>query len=195
MITERSGGIHPPYEAFYLQSIYYAADRCIESFERYDAHRESGKPGVDQVSSVHEALGHAGSVSRFFWPSGLGGGRSQQLKELAAARAKLLRESYEISDDSPLKDRHLRDSLEHFDERLDKYLLTSTAGQYMPVPRVGDSTNRAAHEHIFKLLDPERDTFVILDEAFHFASLRHEVTRVLLKSRELIQTTGRLVRR
>jgi len=52
-------GIFGLYEAFYIHSIMFTADRCLASFENYDLLRREGGPGVDQVSAVHEALGHA----------------------------------------------------------------------------------------------------------------------------------------
>jgi hypothetical protein len=179
-IIEASEGIHPPYEAFYIHSVMYAADRCIESFERYDASRAQGRPAPDQVSAVHEALGHAGAVSRFFWPSGAGPKRPKALRELASARAAKLRAAFQLTDASALKDRNLRDALEHFDERIDEYLLGSEAGQYTPVPRVGDSGALPnATDHVFKLVDPDRACFLILDHKFDFGGIRAEVALIL----------------
>ena len=49
-------GIYPLYEAFYIHSIMYSADRVLEAFERYDAAHGSNASGQDQVSPVVEFL-------------------------------------------------------------------------------------------------------------------------------------------
>lgn len=86
-ITAEWGGIFAAYEAIYIHSVMYTADRCLEAFERYDQSRESGAPGVDQVSYVHEALGHAASLSRYFWTSGAGPRTPAHIRALKEARA------------------------------------------------------------------------------------------------------------
>lgn len=104
-----------------------------------------------------------------------------------------LRAAFNLTGDSPLRDRSLRDSLEHFDERLDKYLLTSDAGQYMPLPRVGDSEGLPdGNRHIFKLLDPDRSVFMVLDAKFDFAPVRAEVARVLIEAGRMSRSGDRL---
>lgn len=100
-----------------------------------------------------------------------------------------------MTDDSPLKDRSLRDALEHFDERLDRYLLSSDAGQYMPAPTIGDSEGLPnGRDHIFKLVDPKTESFVVLDSKFNFGAIRKEVTRILLDARRMSQNGDRLRR-
>lgn len=192
-IVSESKGIHPPYEAFYIQAIMYTADRVLEAFERYDAAREQSAAGPDQVSPVHEALAHAASLSRYFWPSGAGPRMRRSLKDLKEARAETLRVAFRVTNASPLKDRSLRDALEHFDERLDRYLLSSDAGQYIPLPRVGDSRGLPASGiHVFKLVDHALQQFVVLDRTFAFAPIRQEATRILLAAREMSKTGDRL---
>ena len=188
-------GIFAPYEAFYIHSILYSADRVLEAFERYESLRSKAAPGPDQVSAIHEALGHAASLSRFFWPSGAGPKKSVAQKALSSTRAKKLREAFRLTDTSALKDRSLRDALEHFDERLDAYLLTSDAGQYAPLPRIGSADGLPAPGiHIFKLVDPDAQEFVILDRKFNFGRVRAEASTILLKARQMSQAGDRLPR-
>ena len=195
-IADEWQGIFATYEAFYIQSIMYTADRCLESFERYDKLRRDGGAGVDQVSAVHEALGHAASLSRYFWQSGAGPRKRPKMSALQKARAQKLRDAFGLSDSSALRDRSLRDSLEHFDERLDEYLLRSGAGQYLPLPRVGDSDGLPdGIKHIFKLVDPERQVFVILDRRFEFGPILAEVEQILLAARRLSENGDRLPHR
>jgi hypothetical protein len=171
----------------------YAADRSIEAFERYDALRAAEASGPDQVSAIHEAMGHAASLSRFFWPSGAGPRTRAAFRDLKTARAAKLREAFAVTESSPLRDRSLRDALEHFDERIDVYLLSSDAGRYMPVPRIGESKDLPnGVDHVFKLVDPTVECFVILDRKFSFGEVRSEVARILLEARRMSRTGDRL---
>jgi hypothetical protein len=192
--VDHYSGIFPPYEAFYIHSIMYEADRVLAAFEQYGELRSKDASWPDQVSAIHEALGHAGALSRFFWPSRSSRFVSKSIQALREARAGKLRLAFRMGDESPLKDRRLRDALEHFDERLDKYLLTSGAGEYAPVPRIGDSEGLPdGANHVFKLVDPSRSTFLILDVKLQFGGIREEAARVLLETRRMMQNGARLL--
>jgi hypothetical protein len=193
LITEQYAGIHPPYETFYIRSVIYSAGRAREAFERFTVAKAAGDTNENQVSAIHEALGHAGSLSRFFWPSGLGG--RGKLKGLKTARAKKLREAFGLTDNSPLKDRRLRDFLEHFDERLDEYLLRNDAGYFFPDAMIGEvelADERAGH--IFKLVDPRSSCFVLLGEKHFFQGIQTEVYSIYDLAVEMDKSGCRLRR-
>jgi len=180
IITKQYAGIHPPSEAFYINSILYSAGRAREAFQRFDVARSLNDTEAFQVSSVHEALGHSGALSRFFWPSYYKK-ESKALRSLKEQRAKKLRAAFALTDTSALRDRGLRDFLEHFDERLDQYLLRHDSGYFFPGAQIGDSSLALADDpkgHIFKLVDPSTCCFVLLGEKHYFADLRKEVERV-----------------
>lgn len=193
LIADEWGGIYPLHEAFYIHSIIYSASRAGDAFQRFDIARAVNDTEENQVSAVQEALGHAGALSRFFWPSGLRAGAAQPLKRLRAARATKLRAAFNLTDESPLRDRNLRDSLEHFDERLDSYLLTNDAGYFFPLARIGRAelaTQETAH--IFKLVDPATSSFVCLGMWYDFGLLRREVARVHELAVAMDEVGGRL---
>jgi hypothetical protein len=166
-------GIFPPFLAFYVQSILYNAERSIAAFRRFDiAVERSAAPGLI-VSTVQEALTHAGALSRFFWPVKKG-------DSLATARGERLRELFSLSEASPLKSRKLRNAFEHFDEDLDRFLLYDRFGYFFPGPLVDDHT--LADEvigNIFKLVDPVHGICVLLGKKFEFLPVRSEVQRIL----------------
>ena len=62
--------------------------------------------------ALHSCVSAGASLSKLFWP----------LRRDASARGETLRSSLSVRDDSPLRSRAIRDGLEHFDERLDRYL-------------------------------------------------------------------------
>ncbi len=70
----------------------------------------------------------AAMISKVLWPGQMrrsSGEDEQQFdrrKQLAENRGPALRKVLGVSDDSPLKNRAVRDAIEHFDERLDRRL-------------------------------------------------------------------------
>jgi hypothetical protein len=195
-IASEWDGIYPAYEAFYIQSILYAAGRADAAFECFELARIQGESDAAQVSAIHEALGHAAGLSRFFWPSALGGRRAAALLGLRQARAAVLRAAFALDDDSPLRDRNLRDSLEHFDEKLDSYLLANTTGYFFPDPMVdyADIVDENVG-HIFKLVDPQRSIFVILGQKFDCGTVSREVSKVLKFVEAMARSGARITRK
>jgi hypothetical protein len=185
LLTNKFAGINPPSEAFYIRSILYSASRARNAFERFAEVRSTAVQDQDQVSLIHEALGHAASLSRFFWPSKLGGRKTKVLTSLKEARAARLRQSFELGENSHLKNRKLRDFLEHFDERLDQYLLRNDSGYFFPDAMIGEATLADDPSgHIFKLVDPTALCFVLLGEKHFFEGIREEVFRIYDRARE-----------
>jgi hypothetical protein len=187
LVIGQYGGILPQYEAFYIVSILYAADRCEDAFQRFDAAVTATGSDAVIMATAQEALTHAGVLSRFFWPMKNGA--------LSVARGKRLREAFNLDDSSPLKWRRLRNSFEHFDEDLDRFLLIDRVGCFFPGPMIG--SHQLADEklaNIFKLIDPEQGVCVVLGEKFEFRPIRTEVQRVLALAQEMNAQGSRLRR-
>lgn len=164
-------GIQPHYIAFYIEAIFYAAERGKIAFDRFTKLVSTGGTASDIVASAHEGLGHAAALSRFFF--------SVDKRALARARAGQLRQIFAVGNGSALQDRDLRNALEHFDERLDDYLLEDIAGYLFPAPQVGDAS--LADDpigYIFRLVDPATETFVLLGKKHVFGAMRAEVARI-----------------
>ena len=80
------GGIQPMHTPFYTLSIGYSAERCLSAFDLYERLLESNAEPAALISAVQEAVGHAGALSRYFWPSPSGKRNNQY--ELKLARGK-----------------------------------------------------------------------------------------------------------
>lgn len=188
IIADDFGGIYPPHEAFYIEAIVYAAGRAVEAFDRYDAAVAEGSDYNAIVSNIHEALSHTAAVSRFFWPP-----RSKS--SIPQRRSQKLREAFKITDGSPLSARDVRNTLEHFDEQLDDYLLNDPVGLLFPGALVG-TASLADEElgHIFRLVDPKASIFVLLGRKYPYGDLRRAVAAVYQLSREAAGHGGRLPR-
>ncbi|UYO46327.1 hypothetical protein KQX63_10070 [Rhodopseudomonas palustris] len=75
---------------------------------------------------------------------------------------------------------------EHFDERLDEYLLGDIAGYILPSPMVEDSDLAdEAISHVFRLVDPKTKTFVLLGKKYPFGPMHDEITRIAELSRAM----------
>lgn len=178
LVATEWGGVVPYFREIYGRALYHSASRALHAFERFDAALQV-KDESEAVSSVHEALGHCGNLSRYFWPSRQNSKRNSPFAALAEARGAKLRESFGVTDNSPLKDRTLRDSLEHFDERLDRYFLGLDSGMIFPDPMIGPyKMAKFQYDHIFKLVDPNENIFVVLGVEFRYGTLRPEVQRI-----------------
>jgi len=194
LIAEKYDGILPYFEAFYLISIHYSSDRCLESFYHYQQLKNEDDVIPDYIISVvQEAIGHAAALSRYFWPSP-GGTKSQKnLQELRLKRGKKLRESFNLDDTSPLFNRELRNAWEHFDERLDSYLAGMDSGMFFPNCQIGShKLSDDPVDQYFKLLDIEAECLVLMGTKYFFAPIRYEVERIFAKNTEFFKNGARL---
>jgi|JI6StandDraft_1071083.scaffolds.fasta_scaffold30033_2 hypothetical protein len=164
----------PPYMiAMYANCVRIEAELAVRSFmASYQAHERNGH--ADQiVGLLQDALNHCAAISRYFWPTSKG--------NFSETRGEALRAHFRIADDSPLHDRDLRNSLEHFDERLDKWVLGNPVGPIIASPIVAKiEITQDGFGHVFKLLDPETDTLVLLGAVHEFGDLSREVSRLAM---------------
>jgi hypothetical protein len=65
----------------------------------------------------------ASDISKFFRPTAPRRKSPRELKEYTKQRAKALRDKYGINESDPFLSRNLRDHFEHYDERLDEFIL------------------------------------------------------------------------
>lgn len=185
VIVEQFEGIVPYFEAFYLESLIYAAGRAVGAFERFDSAVQDGASPAIIVANVHEALTHSAAVSRFFWPA-------RQIP-ITAARASKLRRAFRLDDVSALYSRGLRNVLEHYDEHLDRFLSEHRIGYFFPGPMVASAAlNDDQLGNVFRLVDPQTQEFVLLGAKYPFGPMREAVQDVHTKAWAMIGDRGRL---
>lgn len=174
-IIKEHDGIFPPFNAFYVHSILYAANQAAKAFERYELAVNERQDPETIFSEVQEGLLHSAALSRFFWPGG-------KVGALSRTRGANLRRKFDLEENSPLRDRQLRNAFEHFDEYLDQFLLENEIGSFFPTPMVADHTLADDQlGNIFKLVDPAHQICVLLGKKFEFYPIRVEVNKVLKK--------------
>ena len=83
-----------------------------------------------------------------------------------------------MTDESPLKDRELRNCIEHFDERLDHYLSKLIIGHIIP-SYVGEAPEKCeVPQHIFRAYYSDIGTFVILGARYKIQPIVDEIFRL-----------------
>ncbi|WP_421848568.1 hypothetical protein [Marinomonas sp.] len=180
---ETCDGIQPMHLVFYEQSIHYSAERCLNAFARYDSMIDSDE-AYELISAVQEAIGHSAALSRYFWPTSMG--KKKEIPEQLAmrqSRGLKLKKIFGVTDDSPIANRDIRNAWEHFDEKLDTYLISNDAGLFFPSPMIAH--HAIADEptgKVFKLIDPTNEVLILLDKRFFYRPIRDEVERIFKKS-------------
>jgi len=172
------GGIQPPHLVFYMESIRFNVNAAMNSIEflaefiemsneskgEYEMTRKLQTNILDHLQNV---LTHAASLSRYFWPSKPG------KNSLHEERAKTLRGHFGLDEKSPLRNRKLRNQLEHFDENLDNYLWSkSLVGNVIPAYVGGEVDNNGVPTHMFR-------AFYIDSGIFETLGVRHEVQPIV----------------
>jgi hypothetical protein len=174
-------GIWPSYEAFYIRAMLFNTRSAVESIEyvakslatlsqdtRDDSLQHLDKSGV--LDELQNIIFQAAALSRYFWPA-----RHRQGHD---ARAKQLREALGVTDDNALRNRDLRNEIEHFDEKLDAYLSQGIAGYIFP-EFVGTLPEKGGvPAHFFRAYYLDVGIFETLGKRYKLVPIANEISRV-----------------
>jgi hypothetical protein len=122
-------------------------------------------------ASIQNCLAASANIAKSLW--GQGG-------KLAAERA-AIRQSLNIGDDSPFAATDLRNHLEHFDERLDRWHRTSVRHNYADFI-IGPAANTISGMEpgdIFRHFDPNTQEVIFWGEHHSLAPLRDALVNLL----------------
>ena len=148
------------------------------SFKKYyKLLKKTDEPSV-LIGQIQEAVSHAASLSRYFWPP-INKKSNEAIQDLRNFRAKQLRGDFRLADTSALTNRDLRNEFDHFEEKLDIYLLSTDSGYFFPTPIIG--SHQLADDpisRIFKLLDVKTECLVLLNKKFFFQPIYEEVEKI-----------------
>ncbi|MDB4902389.1 MAG: hypothetical protein JWQ63_1670 [Mucilaginibacter sp.] len=183
-MEEEQMGIWPPHEAFYLESMLTVTRTAMYALGRLQVSLKAWSEGLpvndyEIIDYVQNLIIGAGAISRYFWPS--------DKKPIHQNRAKALRDAFDIKDDNPLKDRKVRNFVEHFDENLDEFLakfpigvfMPSFVGERPPEQQVRTSLFRAYYvdDHTFHALEHEYAMLPIIKELHGLHQLLEQAAR------------------
>lgn len=149
----------------YAVAVGYVARQATMAFARMDRLLGLSAADPDVFCALHEAINHAGNLSKLFFPP-------KRKDQFAQARGAAMREYFHVPQDSPLNDRSLRDTLEHYDERLDEFFLMFEGGVLVPTPTIADLPMvREVAGEIFIVIDPAKKRAAILGRIFEYGPL------------------------
>lgn len=169
---EETFEVWPPYETFYIQAMLYNARSAVEStlvvsgllkqISANDRWRHSDNNQL--LNHLQNIVIQGGALSRYFWPS-----RTSYKK-----CAQFLRDALQIKDTSPLRDRDLRNRMEHFDERLADYLKDGVVGNIYP-SYVGPCMDSDIPTHMFRAYYFDIGEFEMLGKRYAIQPLADEI--------------------
>lgn len=174
-------GIHPPFEAFYIECMLWHSMSATRSIEKVTAwldlvkandQRSLQLPKAELFESLQNIVHQAAALSRYFWPA------PRKPNPAHTTRAATLLQAFGLNDKSPLYNRDLRNGLEHFDEKLDLYLAQDHVGQFVPDHVDYQEPQSEVPLHIFKAFYTHPLVFVLLGVRYEMAPLVNEVQRI-----------------
>lgn len=123
----------------------------------------------------------AAMISKVLWPGQMRKASSEdkqqfeRRKQLSEVRGPALREALGVSNNSPLKNRAVRDAIEHFDERLDRRLsspnrniILNSLGPLNMIHIEGETEPFYLHHY-----DPETTKYTILGDSMSIAEVEN----------------------
>lgn len=178
-MTAAVHAIWPPYEIFYISSMQFNCQSAVRSVARVSRMFEKlpPQPSHDDIAALpsqsilnelQNVVVQGAALSRYFW----------SVRKGHENRAEYLRRAFSVDKSSPLYDRNLRNAIEHFDERLDKYLGTGIVGYIFAEfvgPRPADD---GVAGHFFRAYFVDVGVFRLLDEEYPVEPLIQEILRV-----------------
>ncbi len=192
---ENEFDIHPPYEAFYIESMYGHTNSALDAVYKVGEWIRlvvEDDPKALELSkeALFQELQHiiqqAASISKYLWPIRKGP------QGLHKKRGRKLRQSLGVNDDSALKSRELRDHLEHFDEKLDIYLANNFVGEFVPQDVRAEFPFSEVPLHIFKGFYINPRIFVLLGNHYELIPIVAELEKIHNQLGECINNGYRL---
>lgn len=189
------GGIWPPHEAFYIESMLHSTQAALRAAEEVRGALNAGSKCAPSSPEWHEyaftiingvqaLIAHVAAVSRYFWPA--------RNKEPHLSRAARLKTSLGVTESSPLRNRDLRNHLEHLDERLDEFCIRLTAGVILPTYVGPQGREVEAPTYLFCAYYTDVGIFEIFGQRFKVQEVLDEIRAVHDRLMHYAEHGGRL---
>jgi hypothetical protein len=173
-MEEEDPNIFPPFEAFYITSLLFCTESALSSASAVmdlleeNQNRKFEFPPRLTLDQLQNIANQGAAISRYFWPS----------DPKYAKRGSALRVALKVEDSSPLRERKLRNIVEHFDEYLDDFLKKCLAGQFIPDyfgPKPPDDRGPLM---FFRAFFTNTGEFEILGQIFPLQPIVDEIQRI-----------------
>lgn len=166
--------IWPPYEAFYIETMKIVVDTAISHYETlneiitdknvFDQHH------LQLIELSENIINQAAILSRYFWPI-----KKEKIHKL---RGEKLREAFQVDDSNVLRNRDVRNFIEHFDENLDMFLTQFIAGQIFPKAIIFNSSEINEVTSIFRAYVVNEFKFIALNRQIEILPIVKEIYRI-----------------
>ena len=162
--------IHPFNEVFYIESLLNKTRSILNDAEALNKFWKNGNHDCQYddviLDKFQNIILNVAGISRFFWPS-----KDYQI------RGEKLRKVYHVSDSGVLKNRDVRNHIEHFDEKLDDFLRKFSTWKVMqkyvgPVFFSSDATV------FFRAYFYDKQIFKMLNVEFEIKPIIAEIRRI-----------------
>lgn len=181
MSLETEFDIYPPFEAFYIESMLWHSNSVLDAVKIVGDWIELIETDNEKALKLHKTklfeqlqiiIQHAAALSKYLWP--IRGRENGPHKR----RGKKIRSALKVDENSALKCRKLRDGIEHFDEKLDKYLMENQVGEFLPYDVRLYVPESEVPLHIFKGFYVIPRIFVLLGNEYELLPMIAEVERI-----------------
>ena len=185
--------MEPFVERIFLEELTTQCAWAISSVQRMNEILQTKDAGGPQAffQQAAELLQHAGLASKILWPPGSPVGFKNKR---AKVRGIYLRTTLEITDSHALKNRNLRDHFEHYDERLDDWVVKSPNRIMVNSiigPRNTIGGNVVQDHEIIKLFDPQTNTLIFRGEPYDIQLLVNSVIDVKNRVQKRLQAIAK----
>ncbi|WP_369928488.1 hypothetical protein [Xanthomonas sp. NCPPB 2632] len=136
--------------------------------------------GTGLLSELQNLIVHAGALSRYLWAA----------NPEHRWRGAELRGALQIADEHPLRNRDLRNAVEHFDEKLDDYLAGGLVGHIVPEYIGPMPTSNGVPLHLFRAYYVDTARFQLLDKSYEIQPIVTAVWDVHKKLLKMDQSGG-----
>lgn len=184
-MEDKTFNIWTPYQAFYIQSMLFNTTSAFQSCsiaEKIIKKISDGEIDPQEKKDIlldclQNVVSQAGAISRYFFPS-RDGVKGTDKKTIHKDRGQYLSKVFGVKDDSPLMNRALRNSIEHFDERIDLYLQDGIVGYIFPSLILPEPEDSDVPHHIFRAYYLKKGIFQVLGERYEIQPIVDEVARI-----------------
>jgi putative component of toxin-antitoxin plasmid stabilization module len=160
---------------FYIHSMLFNSRSAVASIKHVRAIFEAisegtagpkgGEKEMDEIlNALQNLVVNGAALSRFLWPS----------RKEHEWRGSQIRRALKIEDTNPLRSRHLRNDIEHMDERIDKYLENGFVGDMQP-QYVGVTESHEVPSHYFRAYFVDTGMFQMLENRYEVPPLAEEI--------------------
>lgn len=185
VVVEKQLSIRPPYEAFYIEAMLTNCTFILNSTESIFEYIEDIKliknsedlfrSYLDNQDNILDHLQNvilnSAALSRYFWCP-----RSKK-DNIHSRRSVFLKDIFLVKEDNPLKNRDLRNHIEHFDEKLDIALQDIIAGNIIPKYLGSTLPDDGVKKYFFRAYFLDTGIFEILGKQFEIQPIVNEVRR------------------